>query len=183
MRSLRRALPTEAREQRSHDACDRARELEGFRQASTMLAFSPIHGELHPGALVAEARRRGKRVALPRIDFDAGVLRIHLWEEGASLEEGGFGVPEPRPDAPQLSEGEVDLALVPALAVDPAGYRIGYGKGFYDQLLPTLPRAVRCALVFDFQILAEVPRTAGDVPVHVIATDSRIIMVDEAGTA
>jgi 5-formyltetrahydrofolate cyclo-ligase len=66
---------------------------------------------------------------------------------------------------------------VPALAVDARGFRIGYGRGFYDRLLPTLPNALTVAIVYDFQLVAEVPEEPFDVPVHVVATDARVLRV------
>lgn len=181
MRSVRRALPREAREARARAAAERVMALPAFVQARTVLAFVAVRGEMDPAPVVQAARAAGKRLALPRVDFEAMALRLHLWEADDPLAEGGYGIPEPDPAAPTVDASEVDLVLVPALAVDPTGQRIGYGKGFYDRLLPTLPRAVRCALVYDFQLIGEVPRTPEDVPVHVIVSDARVILVE--GTA
>jgi 5-formyltetrahydrofolate cyclo-ligase len=178
MKGVRSALPASARAARSQAAAARVVDLHGFDAAGTILVYAPIGAEASPAAVVEAARAAGKAVALPRVDFDAGVLRLHRWDAGAPLHRGGLGVPEPPPDAPCVAEADVDLVIVPALAVDTRGHRIGYGKGFYDQLLPTLPRAGRVAFVYDFQLLAELPNTPGDVPVHVIATDARVIMVE-----
>jgi 5-formyltetrahydrofolate cyclo-ligase len=81
---------------------------------------------------------------------------------------------QPAASAPPIADASIDLVLVPALAVDERGHRIGYGKGFYDRLLPRLA-ALRVALVFDFERIVEVPVRAGDVPVDVIVTDERVI--------
>ena len=70
--------------------------------------------------------------------------------------------------------------VVPCLAIDPRGQRVGYGKGFYDRLLPTLPNAFRVAIAFDFQLVAEVPDAEGDVPVQAVVSDKRILRVDSA---
>jgi 5-formyltetrahydrofolate cyclo-ligase len=177
MKNLRSAVPAEARAARASAAATRVLGLEPFVHARTLLTYAPIRAELSPEPIVGAARAAGKTVALPRVDFEAGQLRLHRWEPNATLEPGGFGVPEPPADAPSVPEADVDLVLVPALAADARGHRLGYGKGFYDQLLPTLPRAARVALIYDFQLLAELPNTPGDVPVHVIATDARIMVV------
>jgi 5-formyltetrahydrofolate cyclo-ligase len=115
----------------------------------------------------------GKRVALPRVVDDALVL--HLVERDTELVEGAFSVPEPPRDAPRLQPSDVDFALIPALAVDPRGHRIGYGGGYYDRLLPALPTATTCALAYDFQLIAEVPAAPFDVAVDLIVTDARVI--------
>ena len=83
----------------------------------------------------------------------------------------------PRADAKRLDAASADVVLVPAVALDERGYRIGHGKGYYDALLPELPNARRIGMIFDFQLIAEVPITPGDVPVHVIVTDRRTIRV------
>ena len=88
---------------------------------------------------------------------------------------GVFSVPEPPEDAARLLPKEVDFALVPALALDPRGYRIGYGGGYYDRLLPKLSQARTCAVAFDFQLIAEVPELPFDVAVDLVVTDERVI--------
>ncbi|MFW5925665.1 MAG: 5-formyltetrahydrofolate cyclo-ligase [Myxococcota bacterium] len=181
MKNLRAALPREARAARSRAAAERVVALEAFQRAGTVLSFVSVRAEIDPAEVVHAAREAGKRVALPRVDFDRMELLLHAWQAGDSLEVGGYGIPEPAPSAPEVDAGEVDLVLVPALAVDGEGYRIGYGQGFYDRLLPRLPNALRCALAYDFQLLSEVPRTEGDEPVHVIATDSRVMMIGDPG--
>ena len=69
---------------------------------------------------------------------------------------------------------------VQRIKADPRGHRIGYGKGFYDRLLPRLQRATSCALIFDFQLISEAPNMPGDVPVDLIVTDVRLFDSSEA---
>jgi 5-formyltetrahydrofolate cyclo-ligase len=105
-------------------------------------------------------------------------LSVRLWDEGVPLDEtGAMRVPEPPESAPAIPEVEVDLVIVPALALDERGARIGYGAGYYDELLPRLARAKRVGIAFDFQLLAEVPETPGDERVHAIVTDARSIEI------
>jgi 5-formyltetrahydrofolate cyclo-ligase len=85
-----------------------------------------------------------------------------------------FGHREPAGRCKVAYPGEIDVIVVPALAVDPRGYRIGYGGGYYDRALPLhVPPAMSIAVAFDFQLIAEAPQTDGDVPVHWIVTDTR----------
>ena len=134
-----------------------------------------------PAPLLDVLRERGAAVVLPRVDFELGAIVLHHHAPGDRLEESGFGVPEPLPSAPRADLAAVDLALVPALAIDPAGARIGYGKGFYDQLLPTLPNAFRLALAYDFQLVSEIPAEPHDQPIHALVTDTRLLRVDATG--
>ncbi|MET0389152.1 MAG: 5-formyltetrahydrofolate cyclo-ligase, partial [Polyangiales bacterium] len=81
------------------------------------------------------------------------------------------------PDAPLIAPSEVDLVIVPGLAFDGAGQRIGYGRAFYDRLLPQLTQAFRVGLAYDFQLLAELPVEAHDVPMHCVISDARTLRV------
>lgn len=177
MRALRESLPRDARAARSKRIAERVVSLSTFANAATVLSFAPIRAEADPGPVVDAARRDGKHLALPRVDREQDMLVLHRWEEDDALEKSRFGVPEPDPGAPRVDPGEVDFVLVPALALDSHGYRIGYGKGFYDRLLPTLHRATWCAVAYDFQLVIEVPHIPGDQPVHCIVTDERVIDV------
>jgi len=124
---------------------------------------------------VAGALAQGKVVALPRVDADSGELMLHRYVEGDPLEESGFAVREPLATAPGVELDMVDVVLVPGLGFDERGQRLGYGKGFYDRLLPRLKRAVRVGLCFELSLLAEVPASETDVPVDVIVSCRRVI--------
>jgi len=114
-------------------------------------------------------------VLLPRVEPDREELTLRVVAEGDLLEPGDFGVPEPRADSPVLAPHDVDLVLVPGLAFDERGHRIGYGAGFYDRLLPLLGRALTVGIAFDFQLVAEIPDTPGDAPVALLVTDARVL--------
>ncbi len=178
-RSLRRAFPAEARAARSEAIARRVQALEAWGSARTVLAFVSMRTEVQTGALVEAAWRAGKRVAAPAMNEDRTDLVLREWTPDTALEESGMMFLEPPAGAPSVPESEVDLAIVPALAIDPRGHRVGYGKGFYDRLLPRLTRALRVGVVFDFERIAEVPVRAGDVPVHVVVTDEDTMHVAE----
>lgn len=175
MRALRGAIPEASRQQRSEALVARVRELERYASARTIAAFMAIHGEVDLTSLRRAAAAEGKTVALPRVDLASGDLLLHDAPE-EELEMGAYGIEEPREGARLVDPETVDLVLVPALVVDLDGYRVGYGKGYYDRLLPRAPRALACAVVFDFQLVAEVPREAQDVPVDQVITDLQSVM-------
>jgi 5-formyltetrahydrofolate cyclo-ligase len=88
------------------------------------------------------------------------------------MEERGFGFREPPETAEHATA--LDVVVVPALAVAPDGHRLGYGAGYYDRTLPSYcPPGISVAVAFDYQLLAEVPVTPGDVAVHRVITDLR----------
>jgi 5-formyltetrahydrofolate cyclo-ligase len=95
----------------------------------------------------------------------------------AELEEKGHGFAEPPDGAPEPES--IDALVVPALAVDPTGHRIGYGAGYYDRALPRHPSAKAIAVAYDWQLVAEVPATPGDVKVGWVVTDVRTIVCAE----
>ena len=173
MRAVREALPQDACDARSHEIAKRVLTLAEFERATTVLAFASIRKEVRTRELMEAAWTAGKRVALPRVADDK--LSLHWVDSDTELVEGAFSVPEPSREAKRVDATEVEFALVPALAVDPRGYRIGYGGGYYDELLPRLERASSCAVAYDFQLIAEVPELPFDVAVDVVVTDARVI--------
>lgn len=175
IRAVRAALPKEARVTRSNAIAALVTALPEFERAKVVAAYLAMQGEVDPAPIVSIARARGKRIALPRVDREGGRLVLHAYDDATALAESGMGYLEPRPDAVVTANEEIDLVIVPALAVDERGYRIGWGKGYYDRLLPKLENAVSVAVIYDFQLLAEVPETPGDVPVDLIAHDGGMI--------
>ncbi|MGB5809670.1 MAG: 5-formyltetrahydrofolate cyclo-ligase [Polyangiales bacterium] len=176
MRAVRGVIPTEACETRSRRIEERVRALPPFTSARTLLSFAPIRKEVRTRAIMQAAWDDGKRVALPRVTGDELEL---LWvRPETKLIEGAFGVPEPPGDADRVDPGEIEFALVPALAADSRGHRIGYGGGYYDRLLPTMPNAFSCVVAFDFQLIGEVPKLDTDVAAQTVVTDRRVIQVE-----
>jgi 5-formyltetrahydrofolate cyclo-ligase len=99
----------------------------------------------------------------------------------AELVTAGMRFAEPPRDAPLAVRGELDLIVVPALAVSSLGHRLGYGMGFYDATLPDFRPEALCAVVaFEFQLLAELPLEAHDVACDVVITDERTLTVGKA---
>jgi len=175
MRMVREAIPSSACEARSAEIAKRLLLLEEFDRASTVLAFAPIRNEVRTRSSMQAAWAAGKHVALPRVVEDE--LTLRRVDGHTVLIEGAFGVSEPPEDTPSVEASEVDFALVPALAVDPRGYRIGYGGGYYDRLIPQLRNARTCVVAYDFQLISEVPELPFDVAVDLVVTDERVIRV------
>ncbi|MEM9070416.1 MAG: 5-formyltetrahydrofolate cyclo-ligase [Myxococcota bacterium] len=174
IRAVRKALPAEARAERSQAIATRALGEERIANARCVAGFVPIRGEVDPRPIVNALREREATIALPRVDYDEQRIVLHEYA-GEELIRGAFGVFEPAATSPRVDLSKVDLVIVPGLAFDPLGHRVGYGKGYYDQLLPTLPHAFRVAVGYDFQLVSEVPAQAHDVPVHAIVTDARTL--------
>lgn len=177
MRAIRRAMPADARSLRSDALCERVLGLEAFRDARVIAAFLAIRAEVDVARVVDRARELGKRVVMPRVDDVQRALVMHVCSPGDALAESSFGVAEPLESAARIEASDIDLVLVPALAVDERGHRIGYGQGYYDRFLPTATRATRVCVAFDFQMVSEVPDMPGDRGVDVVVTDKRVITI------
>ncbi|MGH7269179.1 MAG: 5-formyltetrahydrofolate cyclo-ligase [Polyangiaceae bacterium] len=176
MRGLRKALPASACAARSEKIATRLASLEAVAQARAVALFWPIEErhEVDLRPLDAILRQRGVRVAYPAIDPDAGAMTFRFVDRVAGVEPRGLGFSEPSSSEPEAGPGDLDIIVVPALAIDPRGHRIGYGAGHYDRTLPRFsPPAVTVAVAFDFQLIAEVPEMPGDVRVAFCVTDAR----------
>lgn len=183
MRSLRGAMPESAIRERSSQIAARVLELDAWKRAGTVALFSSMPDEVQCEALITAARASRKRVALPVVVDEEPGLRFRLgWDNDREYPRAmsAFGIDEPTEESPVVAFEAIDLVLVPALALADNGQRIGYGRGYYDRTLPLCTQARWVAVAFDFQMLAEVPTRAGDVPVHVIVTDKRVIEVGAA---
>ena len=113
----------------------------------------------------------GKTFYIPAFDEATGIYRMARLT--AELKKGRFGIPEPA--VPVFAAGdELDLIVVPGVAFDRAGRRIGRGGGFYDRLLPQY-RAVRAGICFDLQCLKTIPAEEHDIQMNLVATETKIL--------
>jgi 5-formyltetrahydrofolate cyclo-ligase len=181
IRGLRAAAPLSACAERSRHIVRALEEHEAIRAATAVALFFPIEEkhEVDLRALDASLRARGVRVAYPEIDPETRVMTFRFVASTDDLEERGFGFREPSKEAAEASAGDLSVIVVPALAIDPSGHRIGYGAGYYDRTLPRFTsaplRAVTIAVAYDYQLVAEVPTTSTDVAVDWIVTDTRVL--------
>lgn len=181
MRALRQALPAAARSARSERICERVLDSAEYRSARSIALFAPQALEVDVTRIDVDARAAGKAVYYPFMDatptgFTTGFRRVN---ELAELAERGRKFLEPPPGLPGAVRGDIDLVVVPALAVAASGHRLGYGSGYYDATLPDVcPPGVAVVVAFDFQLLAELPRSAHDVAVQLIVTDHRMLRAD-----
>lgn len=149
--------------------------LPAFVDARVLLAYSALRFEMDPRGAVEQAWALGKQVALPRTLPETRALSLHAYRAGDELRESGFVIQEPLPEAPLVEPEQVQLVLVPGLAFDLRGHRLGFGQGFYDRLLPRLTCAVRVGLCYELSLLAEVPNAPHDAPVDFVITERRVI--------
>jgi 5-formyltetrahydrofolate cyclo-ligase len=147
-------------------------ELDGWKTSSSVLLFAPIEWEPDPMELISAAPEYS--FLFPRIAGDH--LEIHRMSPRSLWITGSYGIREPDPVSwDQATLSEVDLALIPGLAFDSKGGRLGRGKGFYDRLLghPEF-RGIKVGLAWDWQIVAEVPCDRDDIPMDFVVTPGKI---------
>ena len=181
LRGVRKTTPLEACELRSAALVARLEVHPAVMSARSIALFWPIVSkhEVDLRALDASLRSRGVRIAYPAIDADTNVMTFRFVDDASQLAEKGFGFSEPALDAPEATA--LDVVIVPAIAVDPTGHRIGYGAGYYDRTLPRFaPPAVSIAVAFDWQLVAEVPAMPDDVRCAAVVTDTRTIDATES---
>jgi 5-formyltetrahydrofolate cyclo-ligase len=142
-------------------------------QAQAILFYAPIRGELDLWPLVQTALTSGKRVFLPRYQPEADAYCVcEISDPSKDLLPGHYSIPEPAPHCLSFSLKQLDLLLVPGVAFDLLGRRLGRGKGYYDKMLAT-PGGVRCGVGFDDQIVSEIPVDPHDAHLNCILTPTR----------
>jgi 5-formyltetrahydrofolate cyclo-ligase len=187
MQALRKAMPSGALEERTERVILRLSALPEFACAHRVALYRAItrRHELDLEPIDALLRARGSAVYYPFMlpsgeAFLTGFQRVLSLEQ---LVERGRGFAEPPATGTAAARGELDLVVVPALAVCPSGHRLGYGAGWYDATLPDVcPPAISVAVAYDFQLVAELPVTPRDVPCDVVVTETRTIRPARAGS-
>jgi len=179
MREARAALTAEQRETLTMLATDRLAGLPAISGLGkrAIAGYAAVGGELSPAGVLAYARDRGGVVAYPRVSDAPPRLRFHTLGEGIRLRTGRFGLSEPPETAPEIRPSELAVMIVPGLAFDAAGRRVGFGGGYYDGVIDEV-RAAGAAVIgfaYDFQIVDRCPADDADRAVDVVVTDARVI--------
>lgn len=139
---------------------------------TVVAGFWPMGPEIDIRPLLHELAGRGHPIALPVTPKRGQPLSFRRWRPGDALARGPMGTSQPAPEAEALTP---DWLLVPLLAFDRAGNRLGYGAGYYDRTLAGLPEARRIGCAYACQMLDEVPAGPDDVPLHAVATEDGIL--------
>ncbi len=179
--AARDALTADDRALASERICEGIFALAAYQRASVVMAYSSFGSEVQTAGLLADVCARGKTLVLPRIDRAADALGLFVVRDPAGeLVANAWGIREPRPEvcAP-ATPADIGFVLLPGVAFDTGGRRLGYGKAYYDRLLQSWMREralpFTAAGVFEAQMLDRVPIAAHDVPVACIVTESRTI--------
>lgn len=152
--------------------------LKEYRESQKVLVYLALKSEAQTERIVQKSFEDGKRVFVPVVDRENDELFIsELPDLKINLVKGAYGILEPAEIDRKITAPEIiDLAIVPGLAFDGQGARLGHGKGYYDRLLKRLsPHALRLGLAFGCQILPSIPYCEHDVRVHKVLTESETL--------
>ncbi|MBE6574058.1 MAG: 5-formyltetrahydrofolate cyclo-ligase [Ruminococcaceae bacterium] len=176
-KALRASLDKEHKVVCDHKICKRFLSLASYRYSDILLLYSPIKDEIDISEIALTALRQGKKIAFPKCNTDTNTMTYHYISDLSELTPGAMNIPEPSSSAPifELSDSEKKptLCLVPALVFDTNGYRIGYGKGYYDRFLCDF-KGTTVGLIYADFVLNSIPRGKYDLSVDVLVTEKGV---------
>ena len=171
-KELRRAIRERKRAMTEEEIVRRSAKLgvlfsqsEAYKAAKTIYGYLPYNQEVRTIPMLEQALKDGKRVAVPKVYGDE--MKFLYLDDLTKVSKGYAGIPEPIADGP-VADDTTALVLMPGLAFDPQGHRIGYGGGFYDKFLAAEPNHPTLALCYEFQMLPELHTEEHDIPVDTV---------------
>ena len=171
-KELRRSIRERKRAMTEEEIVSRSEKLgvlfaqsEAYKNAKTIYGYLPYNQEVRTVPMLEQALKDGKKVAVPKVYGDE--MKFLYLDDLTKVSKGYAGIPEPIADGP-VADDETALVLMPGLAFDPQGHRIGYGGGFYDKFLAAEPNHPTLALCYEFQLLPELDTEEHDIPVDTI---------------
>jgi 5-formyltetrahydrofolate cyclo-ligase len=177
IRAKLKNLPPQKRKLNSEKLCAILKEQSFFQNAASVLFFAPLPVEVDLWPLLEESFAAGKIVALPRFDSaNQNYVAYRVHNLGGEIVSGRFSIREPHKNCVEISLRDIDLILVPGIAFDLRGHRLGRGKGFYDRLLQNF-RGLKVGIAFDGQIVEKIPAEAHDVRMDFILTPARCLKI------
>lgn len=177
MHGKRKAHPKVEIESKSKKIMDRLFELSEFAAAETVMFYASKPDEVQTFDMMRKAMEKGKRVVLPITIKEDKRLVLSEIRSVDDLAAGEYGIMEPQ-DVMELQLNEIEVIVVPGIAFDEDGDRLGHGMGYYDKLLKHAKDATFIGLAFEFQIVEDIPEEDHDVSVHKIVTEERVIVCE-----
>lgn len=167
------------RENASMEICGKLERESHYKSAANVLLFNSLKDEVNTKVLVKNALSEGKNVFLPCCDKNNGNMMIGKVGPDKELLLGAYGIYEPKAENCSHSYPDaIDVVVLPGIAFDLNGNRIGRGKGYYDRFLKKInKRAFRIGVAFDFQLLNDIGGREHDEPVNLIITEKRTIKI------
>lgn len=165
IREKKRAMTQAQIEEKSAELGELLHKSALYREAKTIYGYLPYNQEVRTVPMLARALAEGKQVAVPKVYGDT--MKFICITDLSQTAAGYAGIPEPIADGP-VADDPTALVLMPGLAFDSEGHRIGYGGGFYDRFLEEEPGHPTLALCYDFQLLPHLETESHDIPVDCV---------------
>ena len=165
IRARKRAMTEAEIEERSAKLAQLFFASRAYQNAKTIYGYLPYNQEVRTVPMLERALKDGKKVAVPKVYGDE--MKFLYLDDLTAVAKGYAGIPEPIADEP-VAHDETALVLMPGLAFDPQGHRIGYGGGFYDKFLAAEPSHPTLALCYEFQMLPKLDVEDHDIPVDTV---------------
>lgn len=175
-RARRKAIPETQKSAYDEAICTRFLSTATYRFANVLLVYAPLADEIDIMPIVRHALADKKTVAFPLCDTQTSQMTFHIVTNESELSIGAYGIREPRADLPVYQYRATDgaaVCLLPGLLFDEKGFRLGYGKGYYDRYLASFG-GVRVGLVYSEFLLPRVPRGRYDLSANVIVTEKEV---------
>ena len=170
--SLRKSLAAEDRRQSFEGIRQSILTWPLFQRSRTLMIYLSMPDEVPTDPLIELSISEGKCVCVPMLESAYGVMSAAQIHSLAALTVGKFGLRTPDPEhVERVSPAAIDLVLVPAVAFDRSGNRLGFGSGYYDRFLPQAAKAVFLGLAWECQITEEIPYEPHDVKMHYLLTE------------
>jgi 5-formyltetrahydrofolate cyclo-ligase len=173
----RQLLSLQEWQEKSDRLCDNLENLSIFKEATTILAY--FSSKKEPDLSRLFNHHNSYKWGFPRCVNKS--LIWHSWQPEDKLEKGAYGINEPSSNLPVINAHEVDLILVPAIACDYQGFRLGYGGGYYDRMLslPEWQNIPTIGIIFDFAYVPKVPVEIWDRKLDYICTNSKVYLIEK----
>jgi 5-formyltetrahydrofolate cyclo-ligase len=177
VRLAKRGISTDGKTAQSRGVCQRVVDSELWCRSRRVLLYAHLPSELDINLLITNALAKKKTVAFPRYDSKTQRYAMSTIQDYDELVSSAFGVKEPAVSCAKIQPNQLDLAIVPGVAFDVLGRRLGRGGGHYDRLLQRL-KAAMCGVCFREQVLPQVPEEAHDIRMDLVATPDEWLVGD-----
>ena len=166
--------PLDLRREKSQTILEKLSHLKEFKSSHVVMFYVSMLEEVETLSLLQAVIKEGKTVTVPLVSRKSGLLvSVEIHDPNQDLEPGTYGIFEPKNHLIKPFDlSKIDFVIVPGIAFDRFGYRLGRGKGYYDRFLPTLPsHTFKVGLAFDFQVFDEIPKNELDVKMNQVITN------------
>jgi 5-formyltetrahydrofolate cyclo-ligase len=179
-REKRKSLSPELKMVWDEQICRRISSLLSVRYADCVLSFSPLSGEVDVSEFNSYVLKNDKELYLPRCKPGTREMSFHLISDFGELESGSFSIMEPNENAPvwQSANGKRTVCIIPAMSYDKNGFRLGYGKGYYDRYLSSKD-VLKIGVCYTQFLSDNIPRGRFDLSVDIIVTEKGVITVQK----